>query len=52
MCGARMLGLLRDAMSASSRELVLVEVPKDMAQHDEPAIRAHVPQETWRELGR
>jgi protein required for attachment to host cells len=52
MCGARMLGLLREAMSASSRELVLVEVPKDMAQHDEPAIRAHVPQETWRELGR
>ena len=52
MCGARMLGLLRDALTAPSRELVLVEVSKDMAQHDEPAIRAHVPQETWRELGR
>jgi protein required for attachment to host cells len=52
MCGARMLGLLRESLSAPSRELVLVEVPKDMAQHDEPAIRAHVPQETWRELGR
>src|SRR5262245_55699599 len=52
MCGARMLGLLREALSAPSRELVLVEVSKDMAQHDEPAIRAHVPQETWRELGR
>ena len=52
MCGARMLGLLRDALTAQSRELIVVEVPKDMAQHDEPAIRAHVPQETWRELGR
>ena len=52
MCGARMLGLLRDTLSTASRELVLVEVPKDMAKHDEPAIRAHVPQETWRELGR
>ncbi|HEX5048347.1 MAG TPA: host attachment protein [Gammaproteobacteria bacterium] len=52
MCGARMLGLLREAMSTQTRELVLVEVPKDMAKHDEPAIRAHVPQETWRELGR
>jgi protein required for attachment to host cells len=52
MCGARMLGLLRDALAAPCRELVVSEVSKDMAKHDEPAIRAHVTQETWRELVR
>ena len=46
------VGLLREALPAPSREPRSRRVPKDMAKHDEPAIRAHVPQETWRELGR
>lgn len=45
--GARMLGLLRAALPAPSRHLVVAEVPKDMVHHDEPKIRALVPRETW-----
>ncbi len=47
MSGPRMLGLLRAALPAASQALLVAEVPKDLVQLDEPAIRSHVPIETW-----
>jgi protein required for attachment to host cells len=43
MAGPRMLGLIREALSAPARSLVSAEVPKDLVHSAERAIRDHLP---------
>jgi protein required for attachment to host cells len=48
IAGPRMLGLIRDAMSAPARQLVVAEVAKDLVHSDEQAIREHLPRAAFR----
>lgn len=44
VAGPQFLGLLRQSMSPALADLVSVEIPKNLGQHDARQIRAHLPE--------
>jgi protein required for attachment to host cells len=47
MAGPAFLGLLRGELSAGLRAKVVAEVPKDLVQHPQSAVKEHLPQEAF-----
>jgi protein required for attachment to host cells len=48
VAGPKMLGLLREALSAQSRAILAAAVAKDLGHFDEQSIRTHLPPEALR----
>ena len=47
IAGPRMLGLIREALPAPARTLIVAEITKDIGHLDEKAIRSYLPREAF-----